>query len=154
MVKPEQRLEELGLCLPEPGAPLAAYVPVMRSSDLLHVSGQLSADENGIIRGRLGDDMEIEQAQIAARNCALAILAQIAKTASVPLEKISRIVKLSVFVASTPDFHSHHLVANGASELLVAVLGEKGKHARAAFGVAALPLGAAVEVEAIVEVLP
>jgi len=154
MSNPQQRLEELGLSLPVLLAPLAAYSPVMRSGDMLYISGQLSSDKNGIIKGRLGDNIDMENAQLAAKNCALSILSQIVNSANIELQDIKQVIKLSIFVASTPDFHSHHLVANGASDLMVEILGDKGKHARAAFGVAALPLGAAVEIEAIVQIAP
>jgi enamine deaminase RidA (YjgF/YER057c/UK114 family) len=152
MSNPEDRLTALGLKLPIPAAPLAAYVPVMRSGNLLFVSGQLSADANGIISGVSGENIELERAQIAARQSALGVLAQIVHGAKVELENIEQVIKLSIFVAATPQYSEHHLVANGASQLIADVLGDKGKHARAAFGVASLPMGAAVEVEAIVEV--
>ena len=152
MSDPYEKLAALGLELPVPAAPLAAYVPVVQTGNLLFVSGQLSMNASGIIKGTLGVDMDVLSAQIAARSASLGVLAQIVHTANVPLSKISRVVKLSIFVASAPDFFNHHLVANGASELIADVLGDKGKHARAAFGVAALPLGAAVEIEAVVEV--
>ncbi|HHG89777.1 MAG TPA: RidA family protein [Devosia sp.] len=152
MKSPNENLAALGLALPTPAAPLAAYVPVVRTGNLLFVSGQLSADSGGIIKGTLGSDLDMQQAQSAARAAALGVLAQIVHGAGVPLARISKVLKLSIFVASTPDFFEHHLVANGASELIAKVLGDKGKHARAAFGVAALPMGAAVEVEAVVEV--
>jgi len=152
MKNPEQRLAILGLELPAPPAPLAAYVPITRSGNLLFVSGQLGQDENGIIKGCLGAGTNIEQAREAARRAALSVLAQVVHSAGVPLENVKKMLKLSIFVASTPDFHEHHLVANGASELIVDIFGEKGRHARAAFGVGALPLGAVVEIEAIVEV--
>ncbi len=111
MSTPQQRLEELGLSLPELAAPLASYLPVMRADNLLYISGQLSADENGIIKGRLGDNFDVENAQLAARNCALSILSQIANSANIELQDIQQVIKLSIFVASTPDFYSHHLVA-------------------------------------------
>ncbi len=152
MTNPSKRLANLGLKLPTPTAPLAAYIAVSTSNNLLFVSGQLPQNENGIIKGTMGAGITLEQGQLAARSAALAVLAQIVHTAGVPLENIEKIVKLSIFVASTPDFFEHHLVANGASELIGQVLGQKGKHARAAFGVAALPMGALVEIEAIVEI--
>ncbi len=152
MKNPEERLAVMGLKLPMPSVPLAAYVPVTRSGNLLFVSGQLGQDKNGIVKGCLGAGTNVEQAQNAARNAALSVLAQIVHGAGVPLKNIKKIVKLSIFVASTPDFVEHHVVANGASQLVVDVLGEKGRHARAAVGVAALPMGAVVEIEAIVEV--
>ncbi len=148
----KDRLMMLGYELAKPSAPAASYLPISKSSNLIFVSGQLSANEKGIIGGVLGKDMNIEQGQVAARHCALSILSQIAFSANVELDDIKKIVKITVLVCSTPLFQDHHLVANGASDLLATVLGENGKHARAAFGVIALPLGAAVEIEAIIEV--
>ncbi len=142
----------LGYELSEPIAPAANYLPTVKTGNLIFVSGQLSANENGIISGVLGKDMNIEEGQIAARHCALSILAQLVHSAGVELEDIKKIVKITVLVCSTPLFQDHHLIANGASDLLATVLGDNGKHARAAFGVVALPLGAAVEIEAIIEV--
>lgn len=152
MTDPIEKLREYGYELPSPKAPVASYVPVNRSGNLLYVSGQLSSNENGVVQGLLGDNMNVVQGGNAAELCAVNILAQIVHTAGVPLHEIKKIVKLTVLVASTSDFFDQHLVANGASDLLVNVLGDKGKHARAAFGVAALPMGAAVEIEAVVEV--
>lgn len=152
MTSPAEVLNQLGIELPVPAAPLAAYVPVVRSGNLLFVSGQLPSNSDGMIQGTLGANMLVEDGQAAARLAAINVLAQIVSNGGVPLDKIRRIVKLSIFVASTPDFTEHHLVANGASEFIAEVLGESGQHARAAFGVAALPMGAAVEIEAIVDV--
>ena|SRR5690606_2057219 len=152
MTDPIEKLREYGYELPLPKAPVASYVPVSRSGNLLYVSGQLSTNEQGVVQGRLGETMNVVQGGNAAELCAVNILAQIVHMAGVPLHEVKRIVKLTVLVASTPDFFEQHLVANGASNLLVGVLGDRGKHARAAFGVAALPLGAAVEIEAVVEV--
>lgn len=152
MTDPIEKLREYGYELPAPNAPVAAYVPVTRTGNLLYVSGQISSNEQGVVQGRLGETMNVVQGGNAAELCAVNILAQIVHQAGVPLAAVRQMVKLTVLVASTPEFTEQHLVANGASELLVAVLGEKGRHARAAFGVAALPLGAAVEIEAVVEV--
>lgn len=152
MTDPIQKLREYGYELPSPNVPVANYVPVARSGNLLYVSGQISSDANGVVQGRLGDTMNVVQGGNAAELCAVNILAQIVSAAGVPLHEIKRIVKLTVLVASAPDFTEQHLVANGASNLFVGVLGEKGKHARAAFGVTSLPLGAAVEIDAVVEV--
>lgn len=146
-----ERLEKMGLALPKPSAPAANYVPVVRTGRQLYVSGQISSGANGVVKGHLGGDMDVAAGQAAARLCALNILGQIVHTAGVPLDEISRFLKVTVLVASTADFSEQHLVANGASDLFVEVLGDAGRHARAAFGVASLPLGAAVEVEAIVE---
>jgi enamine deaminase RidA (YjgF/YER057c/UK114 family) len=131
---------------------VASYVPVVRSGNLLYVSGQISSDDNGVVEGTLGDTMNVVQGGNAAELAAIKILSEIVYTGGVELTAIKRVVKLSVLVASAPGFTEQHLVANGASNLLVTVLGDKGKHARAAYGVVALPLGAAVEIEAVVEV--
>jgi enamine deaminase RidA (YjgF/YER057c/UK114 family) len=150
----EQRLAALGIDLPKAAAPAANYLPFMRSGDLLFTAGQLPLKGGHLIAtGLLGRDLDATEGQKAARQCAINILAQ-AKAALGDLERIVRVVKITVFVASAPDFTTQHLVANGASDLLVDVLGDKGKHARSAVGVAALPLNAAVEIEAIIEIMP
>lgn len=149
---PLKRLQTLGFQLPVPAAPAGAYVPVVRTGNLLFVSGQLSVGPDGLVKGLLGSDLDVKAGQVAAAYCALNILGQIVHQANVPMEQIARLVKLTVLVASTPSFIEQHLVANGASELFVAALSPRGQHARAAFGVASLPLGAAVEIEAVVEV--
>jgi len=148
---PEQKINELGFELPEPVAPLASYIPVQRTGNLLHISGQLPMDSEGLRKGTLGDNVGVEEAQKAAQICALNILGQI-KAFGVDLSDIKQVIKLGVFVACTDTFIEHHLVANGASNLIGEILGEKGKHARAAVGVPSLPLGAMVEIEAIVEI--
>jgi enamine deaminase RidA (YjgF/YER057c/UK114 family) len=148
----DQRLAELGITLPEAAAPVAAYVPAVLTGNLLHISGQVSFAEDGSrITGRLGENMSLEEGQAAARRCGLMLLAQV-KLALGSLDRVSRIVKLGVFVNSSADFTDQPKVANGASELMQDVFGEAGRHARAAVGVPALPLGVAVEVDAIVEV--
>jgi enamine deaminase RidA (YjgF/YER057c/UK114 family) len=147
------RLHELGLRLPQAAAPIAAYVPVVVHNRLAYVSGQLPFIDGKLVTGRLGEDLTVEQGQQAAQACALMILAQL-EAAMIPLDRIERVVKLGAFVVSTPDFTDQPKVANGASELLFHVLGAAGKHARSAVGVAALPLGAAVEVDAIIAVAP
>jgi enamine deaminase RidA (YjgF/YER057c/UK114 family) len=147
-----EKLREYGHELPRPNAPVASYVPVVRTGNLLFISGQISTNEYGVIEGRLGDTMNVVQGGNAAEYAALNILAQVVHTAGYRLEDVTRIVKLTVLVASSPDFTEQHLVANGASNLLVGVFGDKGKHARAAFGVTSLPLGAAVEIDAVIEV--
>jgi enamine deaminase RidA (YjgF/YER057c/UK114 family) len=152
MTDPIEKLRAYGYELPAPKAPVASYVPVTRSGNLLFVSGQISATESGVVQGLLGDNMNVVQGGNAAELAAINVLSQIVHMGGVPLHEIKRILKLTVLVASTPDFTEQHLVANGASNLIVGVLGDAGKHARAAFGVAALPLGAAVEIEAVVEV--
>ena len=152
MTTPIEKLRELGYELPRPRPPVASYVPVVRSGNLLYVSGQISSNEQGVVEGTLGDTMNVVQGGNAAELAAVKILSEIVYSGGVDLTAIKRVVKLTVLVASAPGFTEQHLVANGASNLLVAVLGDNGKHARAAFGVVALPLGAAVEIEAVVEV--
>ncbi|HVW94046.1 MAG TPA: RidA family protein [Devosia sp.] len=147
-----EKLRQYGYELPAAKAPVASYLPVLKTGNLLYVSGQISSGENGVVTGLLGETMNVVQGGNAAELAALNVLAQIVHNGGVELDAIKRVVKLTVFVASTPDFTEHHLVANGGSNLIVGVLGDKGKHTRAAIGVAALPFGAAVEIEAIVEV--
>ncbi|MDR3474606.1 MAG: RidA family protein [Devosia sp.] len=147
-----EKLRQYGYELPAAKAPVASYLPVVRTGNLLYVSGQISSSESGVVTGRLGDTMNVVQGGNAAELAALNVLAQIVHNGGVELDAIRRVVKVTVFVASTPEFTEHHLVANGGSNLIVGVLGDKGKHARAAIGVTALPFGAAVEIEAIVEV--
>lgn len=149
----EARLAELGLTLPEAAAPVAAYVPVVEAGGMAYVSGQVSFVGGTLIKGRLGEDLTLEQGIEAAQGCGLMILAQL-KAALGSLDRVERVVKLGAFVNSTGDFTDQPKVANGASELMVAVFGEAGKHARAAVGVPTLPLGCAVEVDAIVAVRP
>jgi enamine deaminase RidA (YjgF/YER057c/UK114 family) len=151
MTTPIEKLRELGYELPTPSAPVATYVPVVRTGNILYISGQISRDDSGVIEGRLGDTMNVVQGGNAAELAALGVLAQIVHGAGVELTAVKRVLKLTVFVNSTPEFSEHHLVANGGSNLIVHVLGDAGKHARSAVGMVALPLGAAVEIEAIVE---
>jgi enamine deaminase RidA (YjgF/YER057c/UK114 family) len=145
----EERLRGMGLDLPEPAAPLAAYVPFVRAGDLLHVSGQISRDGSGILQGTLGHDMDIESGARAAQSCALHLLAQARAACGGEWGRLVQVVKLTGFVASAPGFFDQPKVINGASELMVALLGDAGRHARSAVGVVALPLGAAVEVEGV-----
>lgn len=149
----DAKLAELGLSLPEPAAPVAAYVPVVVAGGMAYVSGQVSIVDGHLLRGRLGEDLGLEQGVMAARACGLMILAQL-KAALGSLDRVERVVKLGAFVNSAPDFTDQPKVANGASELMVAVFGEAGRHARSAVGVPVLPLGVAVEVDAIVAVRP
>lgn len=149
----EARLAELGLELPEAAAPVASYVPVVVSGGLAHVSGQLPFVNGVLVTGRLGYDLTLEEGIVAARACALMILAQL-KPALGSLGKVERVVKLGAFVNSTAEFTDQPKVANGASDLMAAVFGDAGRHARSAVGVPVLPLGAVVEVEAIVAVRP
>ena len=148
----DQRLAELGIDLPQPAAPVASYVPAVEQGGLLHISGQISFAEDGnLILGRLGEDMNLERGIAAARRCGIMLLAQM-KAALGSLDRVEKVVKLGVFVNSTPAFIDQPKVANGASELMQEVFGEAGRHARSAVGVAVLPLGVAVEVDAIVAV--
>jgi enamine deaminase RidA (YjgF/YER057c/UK114 family) len=150
-----EQLSGLGLVLPQPAAPVAAYVPVIEASGLLHISGQLCFRADGsLITGRLGENIDVSGGAEAARRCGLMLLAQIGAALGGKFDRVHRIVKLGCFVNSAPDFTDQPKVANGASELMVAVLGDKGRHARSAVGVAALPLGAAVEIDAIVAIEP
>lgn len=148
----EQRLAALGVELPAAVKSVANYLPVTGSGSLVLTSGQLPLTDGKLIAtGLLGRDLDVAAGALAAKQCALNILAQ-AQAHLGALERIARIVKITVFVASASDFTEQHLVANGASDLLVAVLGAKGKHARSAIGVAALPMNAPVEIEAILEI--
>ena len=146
-------LAALGLALPTAAAPVAAYVPVVVAGGLAHVSGQLPFVAGTLVTGRLGEDVSLDQGTAAAQACALMILAQL-KAALGSLDRVERIVKLGVFVNSTATFTDQPKVANGASQLMAAAFGEAGKHARSAVGVPVLPLGAAVEVDAIVALRP
>jgi enamine deaminase RidA (YjgF/YER057c/UK114 family) len=147
----DAKLAELGLSLPQPAAPVAAYVPVVVAGGLAHVSGQLPIIGGDLVTGRLGQDVGLERGTAAAQACGLMILAQL-RAALGSLSRVERVVKLGAFVCSTDDFTDQPKVANGASELMAAVFGEAGKHARSAVGVPVLPLGAAVEIDAIVAV--
>ena len=146
-----QRLSELGVTLPEPAAPVAAYVPAVEVNGLLHISGQLPFEAGQLLIGRLGEDRDLEFGQRAARLCGIMLLAQI-RQALGSLDRVERIVKLGVFVNSAGSFTDQPKVANGASELMEQVFGESGRHARSAVGVPVLPLGAAVEIDAVVAV--
>ena len=147
----DRKLAELGLTLPAPAAPVASYVPAVEAGGLLHVSGQLPFKDGAIMTGRLGDGVDLAYGQEAAQRCALMLVAQI-KAALGGLHRVERIVKLGVFVNSAAGFTDQPKVANGASDLMFALFGEAGRHARSAVGVSVLPLGAAVEVDAIVQI--
>lgn len=149
------RLAELGITLPAPAAPVAAYVPAVEANGLLHVSGQLPFREDGsLITGRLGESLDVAAGAAAARRCGIMLLAQIRAALGGDLDRVERIVKLGAFISSDPAFTEQPKVANGASELMLALFGEAGRHARSAVGVPVLPLGAAVEIDAIVAVRP
>ena len=146
------RIAELGLTLPEPAKPVASYVSYVQTGNLVHISGQLSNDASGGIKGTVGVDVTPEQAAAAARLCAINLIAQIKAAVDGDLERVVRIVKLGGFVQAGPGFTAIPAVINGCSDLMVEVFGDAGKHARSAVGVYQLPLGFAVEVDAIVEV--
>lgn len=147
----EATLAEKGITLPDAPAPAANYVPFAQSGNLVYVSGQISADEGGLIIGKLGADMDVETGARAARRCGLSLIAQV-KAATGDLDKVVRVVKLTGFVNSTAEFTDQPKVINGCSDLMVEVFGDAGRHARAAVSAASLPLGVAVEIEAIFEV--
>jgi enamine deaminase RidA (YjgF/YER057c/UK114 family) len=152
MTSIDQRLAELGLKLPEAPQPVANYVPFLFSGDQLFISGQIAKDATGhVLTGTLGAGVLVEEGQEAARHCALNLLAQ-AKAALGDLNRVSQVLRLTGFVASAPDFVDQPKVINGASDLLVAVLGDAGRHTRSAVGVASLPLNACVEIDAIFKV--
>ena len=145
----ESRLTELGITLPQAAAPVAAYVAAVEANGLLHISGQIALAPDGLMTGRLGEDKDLDYGVAAARVCGLNLIAQM-KAALGSLDRVERIVKLGAFIAIAPSFTDQPKVANGASELMVEVFGEAGKHARSAVGVPVLPLGAVVEIDAIV----
>lgn len=146
------RLRDLGLELPPAPSPVANYVPYLIAGNLLFISGQISKTGDGtLISGRVGDTLSVEDAMAAAKTCALNVLAQ-AQAALGDLDRVTQVMRLTGFVNAGPDFTDHPNVINGASDLMVAVLGDKGRHTRAAVGVSGLPAGAAVEVDAIFSV--
>lgn len=147
----EATLAEKGITLPAAPAPAANYVPFVQTGNLIFVSGQISSNEGGLITGKLGENMETEAGAEAARRCGLALIAQL-KAAVGDLDRVVRVVKLVGFVNSTPDFTEQPKVINGCSDLMVEVFGDAGRHARAAVSAPSLPLGVAVEIEAIFEV--
>jgi enamine deaminase RidA (YjgF/YER057c/UK114 family) len=148
----ESRLAALGVALPEPVAPVANYVPFVRSGALVHISGQVSIDAGGGIRGVVGVDVDLEVAIDAARLCGVNLIAQMKAAAGGDLSRVVRVVKLNGFVQAGPDFFDIPKVINGCSDLMVAAFGEAGRHARSAVGVYRLPLNYAVEVDAVVEI--
>ena len=150
----ERKLASLGVTLPTPITPVANYVPFVRTGNILTVSGQVCFDGNGklVAKGKLGANVSIEEGQAAARACAINLLAQV-KAALGDLDRVVRVIRLGGFINSAPDFTEGPKVMNGASDLMVEVLGDKGRHARSTVGVAALPADAAVEVEGQFEVM-
>jgi enamine deaminase RidA (YjgF/YER057c/UK114 family) len=152
MSQVEDRLAAAGVTLPTPNAPVANYVPFVRVGELLHISGQVSLDANGGIRGTVGVDVDLETAQKAARLCGLSLLAQMRAACGGDLDRVVRVVKLGGFVQAGPEFVQIPQVLNGASDLMVEAFGDAGRHARSAVGVYKLPMGFAVEVDAVVQV--
>ena len=152
MSKVEERLSALGLTLPQPNPPVANYVPFVRVGDLVHISGQVSVDAGGGIRGTVGEEVDMETAKAAARLCGVNLIAQMKAACEGDLSRVVRVVKLGGFVQAGPDFFDIPQVVNGASDLMVDAFGDAGKHARSAVGVYRLPLNFAVEVDAVVQV--
>lgn len=148
----EARLTELGITLPDAPAPAANYVPYVIAGDLVYVSGQISNGPDGFIIGRLGENMDVDAGAAAAKACALSLIAQLKAACDGDLTRLVRVVKLGGFVNSTPDFTDQPKVINGASDFMVELLGDAGRHARAAVSAAALPFGVAVEIEGIFQI--
>ena len=152
MSKVEARLAELGVVLPEPNAPVANYVPTVLTGNLLHISGQVSVNAEGGIKGVVGEDVDAATAKAAARICGINLIAQMKRALDGDLDRVARIVKLGGFVQAGPTFFDIPQVVNGCSDLMVEAFGDAGRHARSAVGVYRLPLNFAVEVDAVVEV--
>ncbi|MDA5092626.1 RidA family protein [Aliiroseovarius sp. KMU-50] len=148
----EKRLAEIGVTLPDAPAPAANYVPYVQIGDLVHVSGQISMKDGEFIVGKLGDNMDAETGAAAARQCAIALLAQVKAACGGDLDRLQRVVKLVGFVNSTSDFGDQPKVINGASDFMVEALGDAGRHARSAVSAASLPFGVAVEIEGIFQI--
>jgi enamine deaminase RidA (YjgF/YER057c/UK114 family) len=148
----ESRLAELGVTLPDAPAPAANYVPFVQVGDIVYVSGQIPHGPDGLILGKLGDTMDVAGGVAAAKICAISLLAQVKAACGGDIERLVRVVKLTGFVNSTADFTDQPKVINGASDFLVAALGDAGRHSRSAVSAAALPLGVAVEIEGIFQI--
>ncbi|AKS44715.1 Enamine deaminase RidA, house cleaning of reactive enamine intermediates, YjgF/YER057c/UK114 family [Octadecabacter temperatus] len=148
----EARLKKLGVTLPDAPAPAANYVPWVKTGNLLFVSGQISANSDGFITGKLGETMTAEEGAEAAKSCAISLLAQLKAGCDGDIERLVRVVKLVGFVNSTPEFGDQPKVINGCSDFMVEALGDKGRHSRSAVSAASLPFGVAVEIEAIFEI--
>ncbi len=148
----EARLAELGVTLPEAPAPAANYVPWVRVGDILYVSGQISQNMNGLITGKVGADLSVAEGAAAARACGISLLAQVRYACEGDLDRLQRVVKLTGFVNSVPEFADQPKVINGCSDFLVDALGDAGRHARSAISAAALPLNVAVEIEGVFQI--
>ncbi|MGC9369480.1 MAG: RidA family protein [Paracoccaceae bacterium] len=148
----ESRLAKLGVTLPDAPAPAANYVPFVKSGDLVFVSGQVSMKDGAFVTGKLGEDMSVEEGAAAAKTCAIGLLAQVKAACEGDLDRLVRVVKLTGFVNSTPEFGDQPKVINGASDFLVEALGDAGRHSRSAVSAASLPFGVAVEIEGIFEI--
>lgn len=148
----ESKLAELGVTLPDAPAPAANYVPYVQVGDILYVSGQISNEPDGFITGKLGDNMSVEDGAAAAKSCAISLLAQVKAACGGDLNRLVRVIKLTGFVNSTADFTDQPKVINGASDFMVAAVGDAGRHSRSAVSAAALPLGVAVEIEGIFQI--
>ncbi len=147
-----KKLSELGITLPDPAAPAANYIPYVVSGEMVYVSGQLPFDNGDIITGAVGTNIDIDQAVFAARMCAISLIAQVNAATKGNLSRVSRVVRLGGFVQCGPEFYDHPKVINGASDLMVEVFGDIGRHSRAAIGAPSLPLNAAVEVDGIFQI--
>ncbi|MEI6440472.1 MAG: RidA family protein [Alphaproteobacteria bacterium] len=148
----QERLSAAGIVLPQPVAPVANYVPYVRTGNLVHISGQVSIDASGGVKGIVGVDVDLETARSAARMCGINLLAQMRAACEGDLERVVRVIKLGGFVQAGPEFFDIPQVVNGASDVMVLAFGDAGKHARSAVGVYRLPLNFAVEVDAVLEV--
>lgn len=148
-----ERLAELGIVLPDAPAPAANYVPYVQVGNILYVSGQISSGPDGLITGKLGADMDVEAGALAAKSCAISLLAQVNAACGGDMDRLVRVIKLTGFVNSTPDFTDQPKVINGCSDFMVEALDDRGKHSRSAVSAASLPLGVAVEIEGIFEIL-
>lgn len=148
----ESNLADLGISLPDAPAPAANYVPYVVAGDMVYISGQISAGPDGLVKGKLGDNFTIEQGAAAAKLCGIALLAQLKAACDGDLERLVQVVKLGGFVNSTADFGDQPAVINGCSDFMVAALGDRGRHARAAVSAASLPFGVAVEVEGVFQI--
>ncbi|MBT5301960.1 MAG: RidA family protein [Tateyamaria sp.] len=151
-MKIEARLADLGVKLPDAPAPAANYKPFVQVGDIVYVSGQISSSLDGLITGKLGDNMDVESGAAAARSCAISLLSQVKVACGGDIERLVRVVKLTGFVNSTADFQDQPKVINGASDFLVEALGVVGRHSRSAVSAAALPFGVAVEIEGIFQI--